>query len=138
MHDHAVVAAQPQVVQARSEGCPAIGELPVGDGLVSVKERDPFGMLGEQLAEHLVERAVLPVPGSAIARREFGRKRDDAGERWHRDGYVVALKPPSMTTVSPVTNGLLMSRLRIVSATSSGVTQRRRGVSLARRSIKRS
>ncbi len=138
MHDNAVVAAQPQVVQARSEGCPAISELPVGDRLVGVKKRDPFGMLGEQLAEHLVERAVLPVARRAIARRKFGRKRDDAGWRWHRDGYVVALKPPSMTTVSPVTNGLLMSRLRIVSATSSGVTQRRRGVSLARRSIKRS
>ena len=84
VHDHAVVAAQPDVVQARSEGRPAFGELPVRDGLVSVVERHAFRVLDEQPVEYVVDGTVLPVPGGAVARCEFGGKRDNAVERWHQ------------------------------------------------------
>jgi hypothetical protein len=43
-----------------------------------------------------------------------------------------------MTIVSPVTNGLELTREKIVSATSSAVTFRFIGVQVARRSISRS
>src|SRR5579871_318092 len=46
--------------------------------------------------------------------------------------YVTALKPPSTTTIMPVTLLLPSIRLIAVSATSSAVTTRRSGVALAR------
>src|SRR5262249_52327330 len=52
--------------------------------------------------------------------------------------HVELLKPPSMTTTSPVTNRLPDTRLIMVSATSSAVTQRLSGVALARLPIKSS
>src|SRR5690606_24229679 len=51
---------------------------------------------------------------------------------------VVAEYPPSITTTSPVTNRLAVTRLTTVSATSSGVAHLPSGVLRARRAIRSS
>ena len=49
---------------------------------------------------------------------------------------VELVKPPSITTTSPVTNCMPVMRFKMTSPTSSAVTQRLRGVALARPPIK--
>src|SRR5450631_2904466 len=118
-------------MQESGESSRSPAQLPVRDGLFAGEEGDPIVMPLEKLAEDLVQRPVLPIAAPAITFRELGRKRNDAVD------HVVAEKPPSMTTISPFTIGLLVIRFTMVTATSSGVTQRLSGVWLARLSIRR-
>src|SRR5450631_2744315 len=119
-------------MQESGESSRSAAELPVSDGLFTGDKGDAVVMALEQLAEDLVQRPVLPVAAPAISFGELGRKRNDPVE-----AHVVAEKPPSMTTISPFTIGLLVIRFTMVTATSSGVTQRLSGVWFARLSMRR-
>ena len=72
--------------------------------------------------------ATMTIEGVAVPMR-YGK---------HHSGYVELEKPPSTTTISPVTKGLCSTSASIDWATSSAVTQRLSGVCLARASMKRS
>src|SRR5471030_117754 len=99
---------------------------------LSIDDGDAAGVFPEDDREFLRQRPVLPVALFAAHLRVLGREGNDSFEHLFYSAQVDAVKPPSMTMISPVTKRLPWIRLIIVSATSSAVTQRLSGVDLAR------
>jgi hypothetical protein len=138
LHDDPVQRAQAEVVEVAGEPLGARVDLAVGDVPPARVQRDAVGVGGEVLGEHVAQRSVAPVAALAVAGGDIRGEGDDAVEGHRATPQVVAAKPPSITTISPLTNDIDAIRATTVSATSSAVTQRRSGVSLARRSMSRS
>src|SRR5215469_6047981 len=99
----------------------------------AIDQRAEIGELSPRIGKFVAQRTVAPITLGAIAGGELGRKWHDA-----RQHQVELENPPSTTTISPVTKRLPSMSESIVSATSSAVTTRFNGVSLARRPIRSS
>src|SRR5581483_6423442 len=131
-HD-AVEGLQAELEQVQRQVVGEAVDLRIGVLPLAVDQRDAIPVFLEDGGKFLGQALVLPVALLAVALRELRRKRNDA-----RQHQVEAVKPPSMTRISPVTKRFAWTRLIMLSATSSAVTTRLSGVALARLPIRSS
>src|SRR5262249_9201191 len=128
LHHDPVGRLQAEIEEIERERRGAGLDLFVAGFCIAVDHRDARAIAVAALLPHARQCLVFPIALGAVARGKFGRERNEAVQH---AAYVVLAKPPSMTTVSPLTKRLPMMSESMVSATSSGVTQRASGVALA-------
>src|SRR5437764_1446930 len=106
---HPVERLEAQLEEVQRQVVGDAVDVGVGVLAFAVYERHSFSELQKDRGKFVGKGFVLPITFLAIALRILRRKGNDAGQH-----YVDAVKPPSMTMISPVTKRLDWMRFIMV------------------------